>query len=89
MLGLTSQPFWQDESYDRLVRNETEFQRIVHYIERSPVTAGLAATPKTFRGPSPGPITNRPQVSNLPYLAVDSMGVCDSKVGLNLRCLSQ
>ena len=25
MLGLTGQPFWQDESYDRLVRNATEF----------------------------------------------------------------
>ena len=48
MLGLTGQPFWQDESYDRLVRNDTEFQRIVHYIETNPVTAGLAATPEDF-----------------------------------------
>ena len=48
MLGLTGQPFWQDESYDRLVRNDTEFQRIVHYIEWNPVTVGLAATPQEF-----------------------------------------
>jgi REP element-mobilizing transposase RayT len=48
MLGLTGQPFWQDESYDRLVRNATEFERIVHYIEWNPVTAGLAATPEAF-----------------------------------------
>ncbi len=25
VLGLSGQPFWQDESYDRLVRDETEF----------------------------------------------------------------
>ena len=48
MLGLTGQPFWQDESYDRLVRNDTEFERIVHYIEWNPVTVGLAATPQEF-----------------------------------------
>jgi hypothetical protein len=28
MLGRTGQPFWQDESYDRLVRDEAEFQQI-------------------------------------------------------------
>jgi putative DNA methylase len=62
MLGLTGQPFWQDESYDRLVRNDTEFARIVHYIERNPVTAGLAATPEEFPWSSARPIDNRPQV---------------------------
>ena len=45
ILGLTGQPFWQDESYDRLVRDEREFERTLHYIESNPVTAGLAATP--------------------------------------------
>jgi putative DNA methylase len=69
ILGLTGQPFWQDESYDRLVRNETEFERIVHYIERNPVTAGLAATPEDFPWSSARPIGNRPQVSNLPQCA--------------------
>ena len=48
ILGLTGQPFWQDESFDRLVRNETEFERIARYIERNPVTAGLAATVEDF-----------------------------------------
>jgi len=68
MLGLTGQPFWQDESYDRLVRNDTEFDRIVHYIERNPVTAGLAATPEEFPWSSARPIANRPQVNNLPHV---------------------
>ena len=43
--GLTGRPFWQDESYDRLVRNDTEFERITRYIETNLVKAGLAATP--------------------------------------------
>jgi putative DNA methylase len=28
MLGLTGSPFWQDESYDRLVRNQAELNRV-------------------------------------------------------------
>jgi hypothetical protein len=68
MLGLTGLPFWQDESYDRLVRNDTEFARIVDYIERNPVTAGLVATPEEFPWSSARPIANRPQVDNLPHI---------------------
>ena len=60
MLGLTGQPFWQDESYDRLVRDRAEFQRIVRYIETNPVKAGLAANPEDFPWSSAGPIDNRP-----------------------------
>jgi putative DNA methylase len=67
MLGLTGQPFWQDESYDRLVRDGTEFDRIADYIERNPVTAGLAATPDEFLWSSARPTDNRPQVGNLPH----------------------
>jgi REP element-mobilizing transposase RayT len=61
MLGLTG-AFWQDESYDRLVRDEREFQRIAHYIEKNPVNAGLAVSPEEFRWSSAWPIGNRPQV---------------------------
>ena len=68
MLGLTGRPFWQDESFDRLVRNDTEFERIVEYIERNPVMAGLAATPEEFPWSSARPINNRPQVDNLPRI---------------------
>ena len=60
MLGHTGQPFWQDESYDRLVRDEAEFQRITRYIEMNPVKAGLAAKPEDFPWSSAGPIHNRP-----------------------------
>ncbi len=32
--------FWQDESYDRLVRSEAEFDRIRAYIEENPRDCG-------------------------------------------------
>jgi putative transposase len=48
ILGLTGKPFWQDESYDRLVRNREEFQRVAHYIANNPVKAGLAPQPESF-----------------------------------------
>ena len=41
VLHRTGQPFWQDESYDRWVRDEISFNRITRYIERNPITAGL------------------------------------------------
>ena len=40
--------FWQDESYDRLVRDDTEFQRVLRYIENNPVSAGICASPEEF-----------------------------------------
>ncbi|WP_321477788.1 transposase [uncultured Paludibaculum sp.] len=49
ILGRTGQPFWQRESYDRWVRNEEEFQRIVRYVERNSVRAGLAGSPEEYR----------------------------------------
>jgi REP element-mobilizing transposase RayT len=67
ILGLTGQPFWQDESYDHLVRDDAEFSRIARYIEINPVKAGLATTPEEFLWSSGRPIANRPQVTNLPH----------------------
>ena len=48
MLGLTGTSFWQEESYDRLVRNGEEFERIKYYIEQNPVRAGLVAQPHQY-----------------------------------------
>jgi len=47
-LGRTGRPFWQDESYDRLVRNGEEFRRIENYILNNPVKAGLAKAVEAF-----------------------------------------
>jgi len=48
LLGLTGTPFWQDESYDRNVRNREEFARIRRYIEMNPVNAGLARSAEEY-----------------------------------------
>jgi putative DNA methylase len=42
----THGPFWQEESFDRLVRSDTQFDRIRDYIEQNPVKAGLATAPE-------------------------------------------
>ncbi len=35
--------FWQDESYDHVIRNNEEYIRIVNYVLENPVKAGLVA----------------------------------------------
>jgi len=39
---------WQDERYDRIIRDETEFQNTWEYIRQNPVKAGLSPTPETY-----------------------------------------
>jgi putative transposase len=46
---LTGVPFWQAESYDRLIRHEGEFERIRSYIEANPVRAGLVREAREYR----------------------------------------
>jgi REP element-mobilizing transposase RayT len=53
MLGLTGAPFWQEESYDHLVR-AGEFDKIQNYIEENPVRAGLAQDAAEFPWSSAG-----------------------------------
>jgi putative DNA methylase len=48
-LGLSGTPFWQHESYDRLVRDGQGFRRIENYIIQNPVRAGLSDSPESFR----------------------------------------
>jgi REP element-mobilizing transposase RayT len=39
---------WQSERYDRINRNEQEFQDTWEYIRQNPVTAGLSANPEEY-----------------------------------------
>jgi REP element-mobilizing transposase RayT len=48
ILGRRRVPFWQDESYDHVIRNDEEFARVQRYIEFNPVKAGLVASPEEF-----------------------------------------
>lgn len=41
ILKRVGQPFWQDESFDRWIRDENEFLRIRHYILQNPIKAKL------------------------------------------------
>jgi REP element-mobilizing transposase RayT len=54
MLGSTGKPFWQEESYDRLVRQDKEFRTIKRYIEENPVRVGLAGQASEYRWSSAG-----------------------------------
>jgi REP element-mobilizing transposase RayT len=54
MLGLTGTSFWQEESYDHLVRNDQEFEKIQNYIEENPVRAGLVRLALEYRWSSAG-----------------------------------
>ena len=46
ILGLA---VWQDESYDHWVRGPEELAKIVRYIEKNPVTAGLVSRAEDWR----------------------------------------
>ena len=48
LLGLKGE-FWQDESYDHVVRNDDELFRIIQYIENNPVKAGLVKRAEDWR----------------------------------------
>jgi REP element-mobilizing transposase RayT len=54
-------PFWQHESYDHLVRDESEATRIISYIEGNPVKAGLASKPEDY--PWSSATSNRKSIS--------------------------
>jgi putative transposase len=40
--------FWQDERYDRIVRDDREFEETWAYIRNNPVTAELVPTPEQY-----------------------------------------
>jgi putative transposase len=48
VLGRRGEAFWQDESFDHWVRNPVELNKILHYIENNPVTAGLVPHPQDW-----------------------------------------
>jgi REP-associated tyrosine transposase len=67
LLQRCGQPFWQEESYDHVVRSGDEFQRIQRYIENNPVTACLAARPEQYAWSSAGRPARPPQAEGLPH----------------------
>ena len=41
--------FWQDESYDHVIRDNGEFERIINYVLENPVKAGLVSKWEDWR----------------------------------------
>jgi len=54
LLSRTGTPFWQDESYEHLVRTAEEFRRIQRYIENNPVKVGLVGSAEDYKWSSAG-----------------------------------
>lgn len=48
-MGTVGRALWQDESFDHFPRDAAAFNRIIQYIERNPVVAGLCVRPKDWR----------------------------------------
>ncbi|MEY2408286.1 MAG: putative methylase [Verrucomicrobiota bacterium] len=48
ILRRTGERFWQPESYDHWIRNDSERARIQRYIRNNPVTAGLCRAPEDW-----------------------------------------
>lgn len=48
LLRRSGQPFWQEEYFDRMVRNDREFDQVRRYIEWHPVKAALVSRPSEF-----------------------------------------
>ncbi|MFA5832849.1 MAG: transposase [Bacteroidota bacterium] len=44
-----SGPFWQSESYDHVVKDEAELERIIRYVVYNPVKAGFVKDPKKWK----------------------------------------
>ncbi|MDP1675809.1 MAG: transposase [Bacteroidota bacterium] len=40
--------FWQSENYDRVIRNEKEFEEVINYVAYNPVKAGLVSDVKDW-----------------------------------------
>jgi type I restriction enzyme R subunit/putative DNA methylase len=49
ILGRTGEAFWQAESYDHWVRDESEWRKIANYIEDNPVKAGLVVRAEDYQ----------------------------------------
>jgi hypothetical protein len=48
LLGRTGRPFWQAESYDHVVGDDRESDRIKGYLENNPAKAGLVANAEDY-----------------------------------------
>jgi len=86
ILGRTGEKFWQDESYDHCVRSSEELQRVIKYVERNPVRAGLVASIEDWMWSSANPKSKSNSKSNTGMNACATSGAntkIESKTGVS------
>ncbi len=72
--GRTGRKFRQDESYDHWIRDESELNRVIRYIENNPVRAGLVDRIEDWPWSSAGQVGNLPHVSTFRHKAPSLRG---------------
>jgi putative transposase len=80
-------PLWQDESYDRIVRDAEEFDEKREYIRLNPVRAGLVDDSRDYRFlwiPEPMPAAHRrdARATLVPKLLARTRGTFEGRIGL-------
>jgi type I restriction enzyme R subunit/putative DNA methylase len=78
ILGRTGETFWQAESYDHWVRDESEWRRIAAYIENNPVQAGLVPRAEDYRWSSAAKL-ERSAETNLGAAATSGCATSDNQ----------
>ena len=49
MLGQVRETFWQADYFDRYIRDQEHYRKVVRYIENNPVKARLCTRPADYR----------------------------------------
>lgn len=49
VLGRVGMPFWQEESYDRVIRGGEDLRSVLRYVEENPVKRGLVKVAEDWR----------------------------------------
>ena len=67
MLGKVGETFWQADYFDRYIRDQEHYRKVVRYIENNPVKAGLVREPSQWRWSS-APYRRRHGSDELPKI---------------------
>jgi hypothetical protein len=54
ILKRTGEPFWQYETFDHFIRTSEELNRVIRYVEKNPVHAGLVSKIEDYPWSSAG-----------------------------------
>lgn len=78
----TSGRFWQDERYDRIIRNADEFRETWNYVWTNPVRARLVGQPSDYPW-SRGPLVVSPRLKACATVFGRSRGTFEGRIGMS------